>query len=228
MANTLGDIKTSIQNKGYATDTATAQASMINSVYRRVIGMRRWWFNEVPNNTSLTLATGTQSVSLAGITDFLHVDAVRISTASSQSEIEYVPPQELRDLYHTDRTNGEPLFWTRTGGSLYFWPVADQNYTVSVDYIKYPATLVADGDATIIPDAYQDVLVWGAIKELTFRERDAEGRSLAEDEFQTILATMRHQDGLEQRQTPSEVGYSGEVTSVNDRYVDPDEFIVSA
>jgi len=211
----LSAIRTSIQVKGYGTDTATpVQNAMINSVYRRVVGMRRWWFLEVVNDTSLTLEAGANQVPI-DIEDFLFLDAVRLSSGTDYIEIEHLPVQEFRNEQHNNQRSGEPIYWTRVNNRLHFWPTADKDYTVSLDYVKDPPDLAADDDITVLPAAFQDVLAWGAIKELCFRERDMDGRDIANDEYATILNNMVHQDGLEQRQTASEVTYSGEPDLVN-------------
>lgn len=210
----LEALRTSIQQKGYGTDTEAAQNSMINSVYRRIIGMRRWWFLEVANNTDLELTTGSDQVVL-DIDDFLHLDAVRLESGTTYINLQYVQPQALRDLANEDRIADIPMYYTRINNRVHVWPIADRDYTVSIDYIKDPADLAADDDIPVIPAAYRDVLVWGAIKELCFRERDDSGLNWAASEYETILNHMTHQNGLEQRQTPQEVGRSGALDSVN-------------
>lgn len=219
MANTVADIRTAVRAKGYELDTTDPQLSMLNSVYRRVMGQRRWWFNQVVNDTSLTLSSGASTFSLAGVTDLAHVDAVRFTTATDNwVEPEFRPIQQVRALQNSDEQTSTPMYWSRSGSTVYVWPFADRAYTVSLDYVRQPTALTADGNATLLPDMYQDVLTWGVIKELCFRERDNDGRAIANEEYNQILDQMRHQDGLEQRQTPSRVVNTGEISSVNDPY----------
>jgi hypothetical protein len=215
----LANLRDLIQAKGYGTDTANpAQNTMINSVYRRVLGMRRWWFFEVVKDTTLSLAVSDNTADLTNIADFFLLDAVRLrqTTANYTPQLEHLPVQEFRELQnYAPNDRGTPQYWTRVNNELHFWPTSDAVWTLEVDYVKQVPDLANDSDEAVIPAPYLDVLVWGAIKELCFRERDDNGRALANDEYNTILQDMKHQDGLEQRQTPSEVGHSGQVGSVN-------------
>lgn len=217
MAN-LADLRTAIQHRGYAQDTEDAQTELVNAEYRRLIGTRRWWWLEVAADTSLTCTVGTEAYSLASITDFLHIDAVRLEDGTNRFTLAYASPQAFRDVAHELRDNAPPVFWTRINSDLYLWPRPDKEYVISVDYVKNPPNLSDDADTPVLPAAYHDLLVWGAVRQLTFRERDKEAYSLANGEYQSLLADMKHQDGLAQRQSSSEVAFTGEVDAVNSRY----------
>lgn len=207
----LADIRTCIQMKGYGTDTAPdIQNSMINSVYRRVIGMRRWPFLELKNNSSLNCIAGQGNYSLATIEDLLHVDAVRIDFGTEYYDLEYAEVQDLRSLEHEDRSTGVPRYWTlATSSEIRFWPWPDKAYNIKLDYVADPADLVGDTDTPLIPPAYRDVLCWGAIAELTFRERDIEGYNIAKQEYLAILTNMMAEYSVKQRQNSRQVGRSG-------------------
>ena len=212
----LADLRLSLQQKGYGTDTATAQTSMLNSVYRRIVGMRRWWFLDRYNDTSLSAVVGQQAYTLTSISDLLHIDAVRLEFGETRLPgLAYLQPLKFAEIAHLDHDNGEPRYWTLVNSFLQLYPRPDKAYQIYLDYVKDPPDLVADDDLPVIPLAYSDALVWGAIRELTFRERDTEGWALANTEYATRIADMTHQDGLRQRQTPSEVVYTGEIDAVN-------------
>lgn len=216
---TLDSLRTLIQQKGYGTDTSPEiQTAMLNSIYRRIIGARRWWFYEVADDHSTSVTTGDERVDLSVAERLFLVDAVRLEYNTTYVELMNVDPQEFREYYHADRTPGTPQLWTQVNDEVLLWPVPDKDYTVSLDYIKRPPTLVNDDDQVIIPEPYVDVLVWGAIRELCFRERDDSGRAYADAEYQQVLADMKQQDGLMQRQSASEVTYTGQPESVNYGY----------
>ncbi len=219
----LANIRDLIQAKGYGTDTANpAQNTMINSVQRRVLGMRRWWFFEALTDTAtLDLAATENTADLTTITNFFLLDSVRLrqTTQNYTPELVHLPYEEFRTVAnYAPNDTGTPQYWSRRGDTLYFWPTSDAAWDLEIDYIKTVPDLENDSDESIIPAPYIDVLVWGAIKELCFRERDDNGRALASEEYERILMQMTHQDGIEQRQTPSEVGYSGQIASVNAYY----------
>lgn len=217
---TLAQIRSIIQYKGYGSDTAPEiQNSMINSVYRRILGMRNWWFNDEFADTSIGLTAGDGTAALSPVERLHRVDAVRLQYGTEYPAIAYMPPQEFHENYHHDRTVGIPRYWTQVDDELHFWPLPDKAYTIVLDFNKRPATLVNDSDVVRIPEAYVDVLVWGAIKELCFRERDDAGRNYADQEYRDIVQDMKHRDGIQQKQTSSQVGYSGELDEVNRHYV---------
>lgn len=210
MATTLAQLRTRLQARGYATDTATPQTEMINSVYRYIIGLRRWPFLEVANDTSITTTVDDGIYDLTTITDLLHVDAVRAEINTNEFyPMQHKPYQEFRSFQHGHRENGSPVYWTRTADNLHIWPEPDRAYTLNIDYIKDPVDLTTDADTIVIPDAYADVLVWGPIQDLTYRERDPEGYAMAQDKFGAILLEMMHQYGVRQRQSSDQVRYSG-------------------
>lgn len=214
----LAQLRTQIQHLGYGSDTAPeVQNTMLNMIYRRVLGMRRWWFLQ-GSDQSITTESGTRRYTLDDIGDLLHIDAVRIESSGRQWDISYLDPQALHDVYHTYRTVGEPQYWTRVGSDLIFHPTPNGAYSVTIDYIKDAAKMSDDDDTPVIPEAYQDILVWGAVRELCFRERDPEGRAMADDEFQTRLRDLIQQDGLRQRQNSSQVRSSGDLDRVNTGY----------
>lgn len=218
---TLAILRTRLQQLGYGTDTATAQTSMINAAYRRLIGMRRWWFLEVVNNQALTCTAGTQSYDIdATVTDFLHIDGVRLEFSTTYLDpLKYLQPTAFFELAHLDRANAEPQYWTRVNDKLYLHPRPDKAYTIDLDYVKDPSALSADADKPVIPAAYRDILVWDAVRMIAFRERDTAGWSLANTQYLEVLGDMIRQDGLEQRRTAQEVVRTYELDEVNDSLV---------
>lgn len=200
-------LQTAVQAKGYGTDTATAQIELLNSVYRRLCGLHRWpWLEK--QDTSISTVVGTGSYVLTGITDLLRVDAVHITSGTEYPELEYRPPLELRDLDHVDRATGVPKYWSVLDQKLQFWPRPDKVYSVTIDYIFDPPELVAAGAAPIFDATFHDILVWGAVKEIAFRERDWNAVSWAKNEYEVSLAQMERSYGIRQRQTASHVRQS--------------------
>lgn len=204
----LGQLRTAIQAKGYATDTAAQQTEAINSVYRELTGMRRWSWLEA-QSTGKTTTAGQSYVTTTNLSgelpNFGVVDAIRLSYGDDNYNLDYLPVQELRDLLHIDEATGVPQYWTYAKGQFTFYPIPDKAYTVVIDYIKDPDDLSADGDVPILPITHHDILVWGAIKELAFRQRDWNGFNAANGEFETRLQRLQKSEGIRQRQRPGHV-----------------------
>lgn len=206
----LTALQAAIQAKGYTTDTASLQIQFINEVYREICGIQRWPFLEA-QDTSISTVAGTTGYSVAGIANLREIDAVRIEVTALQQydTLNYMDPQEFRDMEHIDRDQSTPFFWTFINQTLRFYPVPDQVYTVTIDYVLAPADLAVGSDVPLLPSVYHDVLVWGAIESLAFRERDWLGRQFAQGKKEEMLKHMAEEFAVRQRQTASHVKKSG-------------------
>jgi hypothetical protein len=212
---TLNDLVNAVQAKGYSftnsvTDPLHPAVIALNSTYRTVLGTQRWPFQE-KQSRAITTVYNVPAYSLSMIPDFIHMDAVRIEddVALAYYEIDNKEPQDFRDIAHIDRTPATPQYWTQLDGSIVFYPIPDQVYQVVVDYIYRPPDLAAATDVPVFPDVYHDVLVWGAVRELAYREHDWLGRNFAEQEFNDRFIKMKEEYLLRQRQNASHVKRSG-------------------
>jgi hypothetical protein len=205
--STLTTYRTAVQLKGYdALATATIDAA-VQEARRRVFMARRWSWQEA-TSTALATVANVATVSLAAITDLAHIDAVRLSDASTRYPVQFRPRTIIRDLQDRNGTTrtGTPQFWTRIEGSLVFYPTPSRVFTVIVEYAKAAADLAASPAIDIIPDRNQDLVVWAAVVPLAFRQRDFNASSAA-DQYWTKVVYPSHagQDGLEQRQTSEQI-----------------------
>lgn len=202
MAVTEAALQAAIQAKGYGTDSATAQVEAIKSAWRRVLGLRRWPFLEATATTTATV--GSETVSLAAITDLARVEAVRLTIGTEgYGDLTFVERGRLRNWLASDRDQATPDAWTFHAGAVLLYPRPERAYTVTIDYKKRPAY---NGSDIVFPEGYEDVLVWGAITELSFRQRELNG--YADAQFKDRLSEMIDDYGLEQRQGSREVGHS--------------------
>lgn len=199
----LGQLRTSLQTKGWETDTATIQTEALNAAYRRVVAYKRWPFMEAEGTVTATVGQG--NVSLAALTTLLSIDSIRLASGTQYPEVSYRDPETVKAALHADRDNGTPVWWTYYDDQLWLYPRPDLAYTVTVQYILDPPDLSADGDTPIIPAAYHDLLVWGAISDIAFRERDYTGQAVADQKYARLLREMEGSYHLRQRQTRSQI-----------------------
>lgn len=204
---TLAEIIASIQAKGFGTDTAAEQKIAVNSVYRRIHGMRRWPYLE-RSSTALTTTIGQETVSLVTLPNLMWVDAVRLRLGTEAFEVDYLQPQELRRESVLDADAGMPRYWTEAAGEIHLWPTPEAAYTIELDYTTTPADLAADADVPVFDSTYHDLLVWGAVVELGFRQRDANLMAMAKGEFNDRMVEMVRSYSLRQRQTSQQVEHS--------------------
>lgn len=205
----LGQLQAAIQAKGYAADTAAQQILFLNEVYREIHGKERWPFLEA-QDSSLVTAAGTNAYTLP-MSNWRNLDAVRLQIAGLQEyvNLRYAEPQDFRDMEHIDRDTATPVFWTFYANQLHLYPYPDSVYTIVIDYIVEPADLASAGDVPVLPLPYHDILVWGAVESLCFRERDWLGRQFAEQKKEVLLRQMEEEYLVRQRQTSSHVKKSG-------------------
>jgi hypothetical protein len=209
---TLADVKSSLQARGYGTDTAAQQLEFTKTVLRRIYGERRWRFLFKTNST-VTIAAGASTASLATITDRQtgKLEAVRLVPATGDTlDLEELPLEELRHLDAVDNSNGYPLYYARQDNTtLQFWPRADQTYTVAVDYVSLPTLPAADGDAITFPDEHQDVIVDGIAVLIASRQRDWNARNAWQQDYMDGYAKLARAQGMGSTDSPARMGHWG-------------------
>lgn len=194
MAVTEAALQALIQDQGYGTDTATVQARAIQSTWRRVLGMRRWAFLDATANVTAT--TGSETVSLSSITDFGRIKRVRIISGTDRYDaLDYRTSGEIRDLLSENADQCAPEYWSLWAGAVLLFPRPDKAYTVTIDYVKKPAYSTTD---IVFPEMHQDVLVWGAVASLAYRQREYTAAAYAQNEYQSRLQEMIRAYALEQ------------------------------
>lgn len=86
----------------------------------------------------------------------------------------YLGFRQFNSLYPVPAENeaGEPSHWTIHGGKLYLSRPTDDNYTLTLYYIRKPAKLEDDGDVPEIPEEFEEALVLGAYYRCLGRNED--------------------------------------------------------
>lgn len=206
MAKTLAEFRTHIQGLGYSTDTATQQTNAVNRAYRKVLSSGYWRFME--DTTTVSVAADTTVVALPISINQLR--AVGMADASSNGIVlEAVTPEEILQLQNISPDSGMTSKYSLIGNSsIYLWPPPDATVTLKVYYVEAPTALAADSDTSLIPDPYDDLVVYAAAADLAMRERDINSATYYLNEYNSMLGTMRSQFGMRQHQTPTSVKQS--------------------
>lgn len=208
MATKAEDILSRLQALGYGTDTEASQLLALNTVHKRIVNTRRWRFLLSVDKSKSTVA-GTGTVSLSTLATTQRVDGVRLEVGTERFSVEYVEPEVMRDYEHQYRDTGTPEFWSVIGTELHLWPIPDKVYTVVLDLVALPTEITTKGTEVQVPDSHADILVWGTIIPVTFRERDWDGHNFARQMYAELLAEMLAQFGMSDRQSPKTVAESG-------------------
>jgi hypothetical protein len=105
------------------------------------------WFNVSGATSDLTLVAGTATASLSALTDFLYPITAKLRIGSEDKPIDIISHREYQAI--PDKTErGEPEKMMVSGGTAYFWPTPDDNYTVKLTY----QAIAADTESPTAPD----------------------------------------------------------------------------
>lgn len=130
---------------------------------------------EIFNKFTITLNSDTQSNSiLSGTrtlvsalpTDFQRINNISITAPAAYAKSlkdQYLNPNDFRTQYNAyAQSITAPLgAWTYIS-SVEFGNLADQNYTLLLDYTKYVPIMSADADVPTVPEPFRELLMLGA------------------------------------------------------------------
>lgn len=214
----LDALVAAVNSKGFSftpptsgpTDPTNPILIELNAAYRQVNGAQRWPWLEKSMTLSATIAN-QQAYLLNTISDFRQLDAVRLTdNLGNKFDLTNMEPQQFKAATFEGTLTGRPTLWTQYSGAVQLYPIPDgTEYSIIIDYIFNPPDLAADADIPVLPAVYHDVLVWGAIQTLAFRERNIWAQELAMGYYNTRYKQMQQEYELMQRQTSSRVIRSG-------------------
>lgn len=208
---TAGEVLASVQALGYGSDTKAAQLTMLNQVQRRILNARRWTF--ALSSTTKTATVGNAEVVFDTLATTQRVDAVRMTGtvgATEPLELDFIEAPVIRQYLHDNAEKGQPRYWSRRGQSIILYPIPDKAYPLTIDTVSNATKAATEADAVVIPDSHIDILVYGLIMQLTFRERDWDGHNMARQMYAELFTEMLAQYGMQQRQQSSHVTSSGQ------------------
>jgi hypothetical protein len=163
MAYTFGALKTKLLTQiGDASIDPTITGDALNYTEQSI-------FNtfEVTLNSSYqanTVATGANTLTTALPSNLQKITALYITSPSAQvTDLtdSFVSPKEFRKQFPVVDQAGAPRFWTFWTG-VEFSTLADQDYSVRLDYINSVALLSADADVPTMPQTFEELLMLGA------------------------------------------------------------------
>lgn len=209
-ARTLAQLQAAVQAMGFGTDTAAMQTIWLNDEYRKLAGGSRWDWLE----SRFTFPTvAGQAAYTPSPTDIRNLDKLRLADAGGLDiDVDYRPSKWVQDHVHrfnqlSDRA--APQFWSTYGGQIYLYPIPDGVYTAQVDYTKNIVPMVAGTDTTIIPEAYDEILVWGAAAHGFIRQNNWLQRDTALGQATQLKNAMEAEYSKDQTQRSEEVEWSG-------------------
>ncbi len=209
-ARNLGQLRQAVEDFGFGTDLASAQNGWINAEYRILGGMRRWKWLEA--RTTVGIVQGFSAVTPSA-TDIRNIDRVYIADLQGNDFLlTWKPTQWVVEKQHrfnqvTDQA--PPRYWTQFAGQILVYPIPDASYTLQIDYVKNVTALVADIDVPLVPEAYDDILVWGAVARGAVRQNNWLTRDFASQQRQQVVNEMLAEYAKDQTQNADEVEQTG-------------------
>lgn len=199
-----------LQDLGYGTDTIASQNRMLNAAYREIHSQMRWPFLEAVNQSQTTVV-GTQTYT-PPMSNWRNLDAIRISQPyiANFTPLEYRQPQDLMDEAWVNPTEtATPRAWTMYANQIWLFPTPDDIYQLTYYYIVEPPDMANDTDVPVVPVAYHDAIISGAVCRMAFRQRDWIGLELWTAKYAQDVTHLKEEYLVRQRQTSSEVKRSG-------------------
>lgn len=167
----------------------TRAKAWLNQSYLEVCEEELWPF-------LLTSSSGAAPLTIADLRAVYTV----VNTAATQVLVP-VQEDELVDQYTTLTTTGSPTAFYVTDTIVKTYPVGG---TLTVRYWKIPTELSANGDTSLIPQRFNNIVVDGAVRRACNDNDNPAGAQLAEAERQRGLDLMRRslmfRDGLRRYQ----------------------------
>jgi hypothetical protein len=180
---TYKEIREEVVARGFD-DFAQSDARIkrwVNQAYREITDAHPWPFLEETKE-------GTAPVT---VSDLGHV--LSVSNKTNESILGSADRRQIVGLDpKIDDTASVPSLWYREGEtSVKVWP-ADTTSTFVIRYLKVPAELKEDSDEPVIPKAYQDLIVDGAVIRAYKNRDNFEAAQFVRGEWEGGIRQMVH------------------------------------
>jgi hypothetical protein len=209
-ARTLGQLRTAVEDYGLGVDLSSQQNGWINAEYRNIAGMRRWRWLQARFTFPTVIG---QAAYTPSATDIRNLDKLRLADANGiEYDMDAAPDKWVQDQVHRynqlyDRA--APQFWGAYAGQIYLYPIPDLVYTAQVDYTRNVVPMVADGDTHLMPEEYDDAIVYGVLSRSFVRQNNWLMRDWALSQQQGVLNSMKDSDSENQTQRSGEIETTG-------------------
>lgn len=102
----------------------------------------------------------------------------------------------------SNETPAAPSRWTLYAGNVLLNAPTDQEYTMTLFYIRKPKVLAEDGDVPEIPEEFSELLILGAYRRILERNEDFDLAATVNAQYQSILTQLVNRYGFRQSNGP--------------------------
>lgn len=99
-------------------------------------------------------------------------------------------------------TPSAPNNWTLYGGNILLDAPTDNDYTMTMYYIKRPVKLTQDSDVPELPEEFEELLVLGAFRRILERNEDYDLAASVEAQYQSKLVQLVNRYGFRDADGP--------------------------
>ena len=198
----VGRVQDRLGDDGDDEDIISYIQTALNDVQAELCTTYKFTFMQ--DSSTVTLAADAQTT--ARPATCLRATGLRIIAPTSPTNYRrdisdnYMRYNEFRAKFPyidgTIDTKGAPFQWTTFGNNFQFDRVADQSYTLAVDFIKKPTKMTADGDTPLIPEEFEEIYVLGAIMRLMKREDDYAPKSQEQGDYDKRVLQLVQNYGI--------------------------------
>lgn len=151
MAMDFSELIDEVNDRGFDYVTDTRLGRYVNQAYKSICNRGHWPF-------LLTTTTGTAPLTISDLRAVLSVVDTTLDT-----KLYPIDRRNLIESVSTDLTiTGNPTYWYQESRTVIKVYPANTTDTLSVHYVKVPATLTGT-DAHLIPEEFEDLIVDGAV-----------------------------------------------------------------
>jgi len=148
------------------TDLASEVKNAIQTTIRSY-EKQRLWFNETA--TALACVVSVETVTVPS--DYLFASRLEIVQNSAATELFEMPFDMIREM-NTQQSVGLPTYYAEYGPRFYLSNVPDSAYAVNLYYVHKLPALSANTDTNKWLSAAEDVIVYGAAKNVASKIQD--------------------------------------------------------
>jgi len=190
--STLAQMRSRIADDLNRSDLSSQIDKAINRAIRHYYNSQRFWFNET-TGTFVTIANQESYGTVDSVpSDILSMNYMRLTISSTNKpEIPKKTYQEIQ-MMNSGASIGQPIYYAWYQNKIWFYPLPDQVYTVTVSYQKSYAVLSADSDTNDFTVEAEDLIEsrasWWINKRVLKNDKDA---ALSKIEEQEALGALQ-------------------------------------
>lgn len=199
MAYQFSDLKTKLQTQiGDPNLSDSVAGDALNYAEQSIFNTFALTLNS--DQTTRSVLTGTNTISAVLPTDFQKIVNMRITTPAALAKSlkkRFIPVDDFRENFPAVTGSGAPDWWTYWT-TIEFSTLADQDYTLTIDYTKSVDIMTTTSDVPTIPQSFEELLVLGAKIRIYEQKEDFDYASQYVNRYADLLEAFTTRYSMQQ------------------------------